>query len=72
MSCKFYNKNTGECYSNGAPENRLGKWVSVDEDTDTWACSKCNEEFEFDDCTPRGAGWKYCPCCGSNMEAAHE
>ena len=49
-------------------EERTGRWVLDDDDTNTWECSECGSLQIIIDGTPFDNSWFYCPRCGCKME----
>ena len=46
---------------------RVGTWKQIDDDTNIWSCSECDEPFILIEGTPIENKYYYCPHCGAKM-----
>ena len=48
-------------------QEKAGTWKQIDDDTNIWSCSECDEPFILMDGTPIENKYYYCPQCGAKM-----
>ena len=48
-------------------QDKVGTWKQIDDDTNIWSCSECDEPFILMDGTPIENKYYYCPQCGAKM-----
>lgn len=48
-------------------QEKAGTWKQIDDDTNIWSCSECDEPFILMDGTPIENKYYYCPHCGAKM-----
>ena len=49
-------------------QEKAGTWKQIDDDTNIWSCSECDEPFILMDGTPIENKYYYCPHCGAKMK----
>ena len=49
-------------------KEKAGTWKQIDDDTNIWSCSECDEPFILIDGTPIENKYYYCPHCGAKMQ----
>lgn len=48
-------------------QEKTGTWKQIDDDTNIWSCSECDEPFILMDGTPIENKYYYCQHCGVKM-----
>lgn len=69
------NERNSDCPLVEAEEHKAGKWILIDEESNTWQCSHCielgkDDWWQLNSGTPQDNKMDYCPHCGVEMRGA--